>query len=87
MVVSQRECRTKGPCMSDSEDGPPSKRRDQAWLVRCTLCAKVLCTTCAAPVMALQDKEFETEGVVETQAAASKAAAMEAEHIGLQSLT
>ena len=45
--------------------------------VRCTLCAKVLCTTCATPVMALKGTSFDTEGVIEAQAAASQAAATE----------
>ena len=42
---------------------------------------------CAAPVMALKGKEFDTEGVIEAQAAASKTAATEAEHFGPQTLT
>ena len=37
--------------------------------------------------MALQGREFNAEGVIEAQAAASKAAATEAEHFGLQTLT
>ena len=41
----------------------------------------------AAPGMALKGKEFDTEGVIEAQAAASKAAATEAEHVGPQTLT
>ena len=55
--------------------------------VRCTLCAKVLCTTCAEPITALQGRESDAEGVMEAQAAVSKAAATEAEHFGPPTLT
>ena len=79
-MVTQRESRVAGGYpVVENKHGP--------MFVRCTLCAKVLCTTCATPVMALKGTLFDTDGVTEAQAAASKAAATEAEHFGPQTLT
>ena len=47
MVVTPRESRVAG-------GHPVIEIKHGPRFVRCTLCAKVLCTTCASPVMALQ---------------------------------
>ena len=68
MVVTQRESRVaEGHPVVETKHGPV--------FVRCALCAKVLCTTCAEPIMALKGREFDTEGVIEAQAAVSSGSA------------
>ena len=68
-----RNCKVEGP---PSQDGPLQNievTHGPAFM-RCSLCEKVLCGTCAAPVLQLHGKDFDTEGVEEARAAIEKMA-------------